>query len=259
MLRSLRYDHTVASVHTHAQQVSPLYQPNAMNRDQSSSNAPLVPSSSSLGRRVYLVLEFVVLFVGLPLLLYTQRHALGGRVIPLLIVLAVGCVAVLLWDPQFDRQRMWNASSVPAQLRSMLAVFALGVVGMIGVFAWRHPDLLWSFPREHTRTWAVIMVTYPLLSVYPQELIFRTFLFHRYDPLLGNARAKIAASGTAFGMAHIVFANWAAPLCTMVIGFWFARTYARSESTLAVVLEHVLWGMLAFTVGLGWYFYSPAI
>jgi len=200
-----------------------------------------------------------VLFAGLPLLLYTQRNALGGRIVPILVVLALGCVAVLWFDPHFDRRRMWNASSIPPQLRSVLTVFLLGVVGMIGVFAWRHPDLLWSFPREHTRTWLVLMVTYPLLSVYPQELIFRTFLFHRYDPLFGGARTKIAASGTAFGMAHIVFANWAAPLCTAVIGFWFARRYAHSESTLTVTVEHILWGMLAFTVGLGWYFYSPAI
>ncbi|WP_176521589.1 CPBP family intramembrane glutamic endopeptidase [Longimonas halophila] len=213
----------------------------------------------SAGRRLYLAFEFLMLFAGLPLLLYTQRDALGGRVVPLLVLLAIGCVAVLWFDPKFDRKRMWNANSVASQLRPMLAIFGLGVVGMIGIFAWRHPDLLWSFPREHTRTWVVIMVTYPLLSVYPQELIFRAFLFHRYDPLFGGVRAKIAASGTAFGMAHIIFANWAAPLCTGLIGFWFARTYARSESTLAVVVEHVLWGMLAFTVGLGWYFYSPAI
>lgn len=232
-----------------------------MNRESSSvpSSPALVPAASTLGSRLYLACEFALLFVGLPLLLYTQRNALGGRVVPILVVLALGCVAVLLLDPKFDRQRMWNAASVPAQLRSMLGVFALGVAGMIAVFAWRHPDLLWSFPREHTRTWVVIMVTYPLLSVYPQELIFRTFLFHRYDPLFNGAHAKITASGTAFGMAHIVFANWAAPLCTMLIGFWFARTYARSESTLAVVVEHILWGLLAFTVGLGWYFYSPAI
>ncbi|MFO8232586.1 MAG: CPBP family intramembrane glutamic endopeptidase [Longimonas sp.] len=223
------------------------------------SDAPAAGEPVSVKRQVYLAVEFVVLFVGLPLLLYTQRTELGGRVVPILLLLAVGCVGVLLLDPRFDRQRMWNAASVGAQLRSMLGVFALGVVGMIGIFAWRHPDLLWSFPREHTRTWLVLMITYPLLSVYPQELIFRTFLFHRYDPLFGGVRAKIAASGTAFGIAHIVFANWAAPLLTGLIGFWFARTYARSESTLTVTVEHILWGMLAFTVGLGWYFYSPAI
>ena len=215
--------------------------------------------SASFARQLFLAIEFVLLFVGLPLLIYTQRAALGGRVIPILVLLAIGCVTVLLLDPTFDRKRMWNASQIPCHLRSMLTVFGLGVVGMIAVFAWRHPDLLWSFPREHTRTWLVLMLTYPLLSVYPQEIIFRTFLFHRYDPLFKGVRAKIAASGTAFGVAHIIFANWAAPLLTGLIGFWFARTYARSESTLTVTLEHILWGMLAFTVGLGWYFYSPAI
>lgn len=216
-------------------------------------------SGISIGYRVYLAMEFVVLFAGLPLLIYTQRYALGGRVVPILVVLAVGCVLALMLDPSFDRKRMWNVRSIRGTVRPMLMVFILGMVGMIAVFAWRQPDLLWSFPREHTRTWLLLMLTYPLLSVYPQEVIFRTFLFHRYDPLFRHVRAKIAASGTAFGFAHIIFANWTAPIVTALIGFWFARTYARSESTFAVSVEHVLWGLLAFTVGLGWYFYSPAI
>jgi uncharacterized membrane protein YbjE (DUF340 family) len=39
----------------------------------------------------------------------------------------------------------------------------------------------------------------------------------------------------------------------------FARTYAKTQSTLQVALEHMLWGCFAFTVGLGWYVYSGAI
>lgn len=236
-------------------------QPTHTSTDVHTASSGGQPSSESASwpYRLYLAIEFLVLFAGLPLLLYTQRYALSGRIVLVLAVLAAGCVVALWIDPAFERRRMWNASSLSKHLRSMLAVFALGTVGMIAVFAWWYPELLWSFPREHTRTWLLLMLTYPLLSVYPQELIFRTFLFHRYDPLFRNVRTKIAASGTAFGVAHIVFANWAAPLLTGLIGLWFARTYAHSESTLAVTIEHVLWGMLAFTVGLGWYFYSPAI
>ena len=46
---------------------------------------------------------------------------------------------------------------------------------------------------------------------------------------------------------------------TAVGGYLFARTYARSESTLMVSLEHALWGDFLFTVGLGWYFWGGSI
>ena len=32
------------------------------------------------------------------------------------------------------------------------------------------------------------MMLYPVFSVVPQELVFRTFFFHRYGPLFGSAR-----------------------------------------------------------------------
>jgi membrane protease YdiL (CAAX protease family) len=63
----------------------------------------------------------------------------------------------------------------------------------------------------------------------------------------------------AFGLAHIVFANWTAPLMTTVMGVLFALTYARTGSTLQASLEHGIWGWFAFTVGLGWYVFSGAI
>lgn len=47
--------------------------------------------------------------------------------------------------------------------------------------------------------WALVIVLYPILSVYPQELIFRAFLFHRYAPLFGNGVGLVAASAAAFG------------------------------------------------------------
>jgi membrane protease YdiL (CAAX protease family) len=95
--------------------------------------------------------------------------------------------------------------------------------------------------------------------VYPQELIFRTYLFHRYRALFGSDRALVAASAVAFGLAHLFFANWWAPLLSTAGGWLFARTYLRTRSTLQATVEHGLWGDVVFTVGLGWYFYGGSI
>ena len=223
---------------------------------RSPSASPLVPAFWS---RLYLGVEFLVLFVGLPVLLYTQRNVLQGMVVPVLLLLGAGCLALLWYDDHFDRQQLWNREAFLDHIRRTLRWFVPGAGLVLVAFAAVRPDLMMTFPQAHPKIWLIIMITYPALSVYPQEVIFRAFLFHRYDALFPGTHSKIAVSGMAFGMAHIVFANWVAPVMTALGGVLFARTYAHTRSTLQVTLEHGLWGWFAFTVGLGWYVYSGAI
>ena len=218
--------------------------------------AVLVPSRF---RRLYLGIELCALYVGLPLLLYTQRHALDGWVMPLLMGLAAGCTLLLWYDGSFNRKQLWNREAFRQHMARTLCWFVPGALLVGTTFALLRPDLLWMLPQTQTGVWLVIMITYPVFSVYPQEIVFRAFFFHRYHPLFQSLPAKIAASGVAFGLAHIVFANWTAPLMTTVMGVLFALTYARTGSTLQASLEHGIWGWFAFTVGLGWYVFSGAI
>jgi membrane protease YdiL (CAAX protease family) len=219
---------------------------------QEQSGSPTTPP-------LYLWIEFALLFLGLPLVLYTQREALESLLMPLLVLLAAGCAFTLWRDGSFERRQLWNRAAFQQHLRRTLRWFVPGALVVGGAFALLRPDLLLTFPRFYPEVWLVILVTYPLLSVYPQEVIFRAFLFHRYDALFPSRWGKVTASGLTFGFAHIVFANWVAPAMTAVMGIQFALTYARTESTLQVTLEHGLWGLYAFTVGLGWFVYSGAI
>ena len=218
--------------------------------------APLVPARLS---RLYLVLEFVLLFIGLPVVLYTQRGGLDGLVAPTLIVLAAGCTWVLWADPRFNRKQFWNREALHQNVARMLRWFVPGAALVVIGLAALRPDLLMTFPQAYPRVWLVLMLTYPVLSVFPQEIIFRAFLFHRYDAIFPGLRSKIVVSAIAFGLAHIIFANWVAPIMTAISGVHFGRTYVKTGSTLQVALEHGLWGCFAFTVGLGWYVYSGAI
>ena len=217
------------------------------------------PGATSRWFRRYLAVELTLLFGIVPLFLYVERHTVGRMIIPTLLVVGTVCTAILLTDRHFDRNRLWNRRNLRRGLRRMVATFLPGAALLAALVAVLRPDLLLAFPRQRTETWLLVMVMYPVLSVYPQELVYRTFLFHRYRPLFPSAGHRVVVSGVAFGLAHLFFANWIAPVLTTVGGLLFARTYARSASTLQAVVEHALWGNFLFTVGLGWYFYGGAI
>ena len=102
-----------------------------------------------------------------------------------------------------------------------------------------------------------IMLLYPLMSVAVQELVYRTFFFHRYGVLFGSAWwLAILLNGVLFGIGHMVIGTPLAIYGTMVTGALFAWRYAMTRSFWAVFIEHTLWGALVFTVGLGRYFFT---
>jgi membrane protease YdiL (CAAX protease family) len=119
------------------------------------------------------------------------------------------------------------------------------------------PHLFLSLPREHPIFWLVIMVLYPVLSVWPQEVIYRRFLFHRYAVVFGET-GVVLASALAFGFAHVIFLNPIAVTLTTAGGAMFAWNYARERSLWLACIEHALYGCLIFTIGLGQFFYTGA-
>ena len=98
----------------------------------------------------------------------------------------------------------------------------------------------------------MVMLLYPAMSVVVQELVYRTFYFHRYGALFGRAWwLAILINGILFGLGHIVIGTDLAIYGTMATGMLFAYRYAVTRSFWAVFIEHTLWGALVFTVGLG--------
>ncbi len=70
---------------------------------------------------------------------------------------------------------------------------------------------------------------------------------------------RIIVSATVFALAHIVYANWVALLLAFIGGLLFSFTYAQSRSTFVCVIEHSLWGLWMFTLGIGQYLDSSTI
>lgn len=153
----------------------------------------------------------------------------------------------------------WNIEALNrSAIRRSLLTF-LPCATALFLFAYASiPERLFSLPRERTQLWAMIMVLYPLLSVMPQELIFRSYIFCRFKSLFPG-RAMPFASAFAFGWAHILMQNWVAVVFSAIGGYLFARTYRETRSLAAVSFEHALYGCYLFTIGMGYYFYHGRV
>ena len=203
--------------------------------------------------------EWAIVFVGFPIGLYFVRYEFAPWIIPTLVGTGALCFVVLWRDPSFDRSHLGTGREFRRGLLRIARTF-LPAAALVSLAVWvLRPDLLFEFPKSNPKLWVAVLVLYPLLSVYPQELIFRAFFFHRYRVLFGSDRALCLASAAVFGLAHLFFANWLAPTLTTLGGWLFARTYARGGSTVQASLEHGLWGDFLFTLGLGFYFWGGSI
>jgi len=99
--------------------------------------------------------------------------------------------------------------------------------------------------------WIFILFIYSLLSVYPQELIYRTFFFQRYQRLFSNTNLFLFVNAIIFSLGHIFFRNALVIILTFIGGILFALTYSKTKSTLLVSIEHAIYGCWLFTVGMG--------
>ena len=207
--------------------------------------------------RIALAFEFFLQFVLLPAVL--ALHPVRWWPLPLLWVLAFYCYIILRRAPDFNARAFWRADAIAAERRSILTLFlpSAGVLAL-GVYVYA-PQLFLSLPRRFPLIWCLILVLYPALSVVPQTIVYRAFVFDRYRPLFPGKWAIILASGAAFSWLHIALRNPLAPVLTFPGGILFAWRYQRTESVTVSALEHALYGCLIFTLGLGTYFYSGGV
>jgi membrane protease YdiL (CAAX protease family) len=99
--------------------------------------------------------------------------------------------------------------------------------------------------------WILILFFYSLFSVYPQELLYRTFFFDRYKNLFKNELLFIIINAFLFSLAHLFFKNGLVLIITFIGGIIFAFTYKKTQSTVLVSIEHAIYGCWLFTVGMG--------
>ena len=128
----------------------------------------------------------------------------------------------------------------------------IGIAFLTSLFVYfTDKSLLFTIVINKPLLWLMILFIYSFFSVYPQELIYRTFYFERYDRLFQNKNLFIFVNAIVFSLAHLFFRNSLVIILTFLGGLLFAFTYKKTKSTLLVTIEHAIYGCWLFTVGMG--------
>ena len=208
--------------------------------------------------RLWVWVECAALFVGLPLIftfVLPVRGLFGA-----LWLTAFYALWRLKTQHGMTLQGMWNGAALTrANLTPILRRFVISACLLTAGVALFEPEKWFSLPRERPVLWAAVMCFYPLLSVIPQEILFRSFFFERYQRFFSQPQGWLIANAFVFGYAHIIFQNWVSVLLCVIGGYFFAQTYVKTRSLALVWVEHALYGCFIFTVGLGYYFYHGTV
>ncbi|RXJ67378.1 CPBP family intramembrane metalloprotease [Halarcobacter ebronensis] len=204
-------------------------------------------------RYFYSVNEFLFIFIALPLLFFF-RYIPINLIVPTLWVLSFYVLFILKDDiSSFAFDRIGYDELKEVFKRFIIIAFLLSIFTYIFF-----EERLFSFIEKKPYTYILIMFLYPILSVIPQELIFRKFFLFRYKQIF-MPQALILLNALVFGFIHIIFANYIAVIFSFVGGIIFMRTYLNSKSFTLVCIEHALYGDFIFTIGLGDFFYHGAV
>jgi len=179
--------------------------------------------------------------------------------IPLLWAAGLLC-CWYLYTQKISLKALWGWHAVnKASLLKIVHRFIPLAIMIAAVMVSFMPESLFSLYRRDAGLWLLVMILYPVLSVVPQEIMYRAFMYARYRTLFENPRYWAFASAIAFGMAHLFLHNVLAPAMSLIGGLIFASTYTRSRSLALVCIEHALYGNFIFTLGLGQYFYHGTV
>lgn len=215
---------------------------------------PVSPPAAGWAERCLSALEIFLLLGLVPLLALCREEHLFRRVL-----LLAGCLYVIF---RLRRHVSWAflfRRPPPGWWRGPLLRAVLVLFLALAYTAFMEPDALLDLPRTRTRLWLLILFLYPLLSVLPQELIFRVWVFEAHTSLWVSPLLPLLVSAFFFGWLHIIYAGWFAVVTTTLGGLALAWNYRGNRSRPGAIwplcLEHSLYGLTMFTLGLGRHFF----
>lgn len=198
-------------------------------------------------------LEYLVVFFCAPVLLASMM-----RITPLPFILLGGFVAfyILYHSENFDKRSFYRLPPLNLEYARILIQVVLFSGLLYYYVSHFFPKYLFFFMKKDLFLWMNIILIYTFLAVYPQEIIYRAFIFHRYEKLVKNRKNLIHLSALAFAAGHIIYLNPISIILSLFGGYIFSYTYIRTNSLPLVYLEHLLYGAILYTIGFGNYFYS---
>jgi uncharacterized protein len=206
-----------------------------------------------LKRNIILALEFGILFFGVPLFLFFDKNIIHPSAILLPVL-----VALILY---FRKQKEFHTRdlirlniSKKMWLKQAGVVITTGVLLLCYVLVFE-PENVFNLPRRNPVIWLAMLGFYPVFSAYGQEVVYRKFLFIRYNKLFQKKWILILASGISFSFVHIVYFSILSLILTFFAGIYLAWLYDKTKSVLFTGIIHGVMGFLVFTVGLGQHFW----
>ncbi len=198
--------------------------------------------------RGYVITELFILFIGVPLSLLLD-YTVWIKVATVLVAFGY-LVFVLLRKLRIKFAIKKEIDWIAFWKRTLIKFVIVIITTTAYVWLIDKPKLL-CVPKNDVQLWVVILLIYSLLSVWPQEIIYRTFFLERYRHLFKDKRMLVFVNAVIFSLAHIFFKNLLVTVLTFIGGLVFAYTYYHTKSTTLVSIEHALYGNWLFTVGMG--------
>lgn len=201
--------------------------------------------------RNYKILEFLLFFIAVPIIF--KFNTLEGwlKIIPLFLIAGFFTV-LLLSDKSFDSKILYTFNFKQFR-RSVYRLVVIAIL-IIGFTWWFYTDLLFEYIVEEPYGYMVTFFLYPIASVIPQEIIYRVYFFHRYRSIFTNKLIFVFVNAFVFGLIHVIYDNWVAPIATFLAAILFVFNYYKSRTLLNVSFEHYVYGIILFTAGLGYFF-----
>ena len=171
---------------------------------------------------------------------------------------ALFCWRIFRTKMNISIQSLWRYDQVHwGTLRWVLLRWVVVSAAMYLFMLFYDPARIFQVPREYP--WLLLMITflYPPISALPQEYIFCCYFFRRYKKFFGEGHGMVLASAMIFAFAHMLYINPVAPTLSFFAGLIFAYEYKKYNSLALVTIEHSLYGISMFTIGLGYYFFAP--
>ena len=195
-------------------------------------------------------LEHLLLFVIFPISLAFSY--------PIFIKLALGFIALsyVIWVS--IRKKYFKSN--PEQLKSsakkvflkQLAFKFTAILILTSVITWiYYNESIFNAFKNNPLQYFIILVVYICFSVIPQEFVYRKFYFLRYNIIFQNKRKLIVVNTLVFSLGHLFFNNFLVVIITLIGGFIFSLSYYKFRSFKYICIEHSLYGLWLYTIGLG--------
>lgn len=196
----------------------------------------------------YKLSEFLFLFILFPVSL-----ALDYSIWIKFIIGVLGFIYMIYFLLKIERKKFKISSKINwKHFWKTTIIKLLFIILITTLYVWfTDSSQLFVVLKTKPILWVLILFVYSFLSVYPQELLYRTFFFQRYQSLFKNENLFMFVNAIIFSLGHLFFKNSLVLVLTFLGGLLFAFTFNKTKSTLLVSIEHAIYGCWLFTVGMG--------